>query len=114
RSSDLFKISLGWYPARENSSRNEFDRAVIVPTSERDPPAEVRCSRATVGGIPSTISTWGSTAEPMSRRANGATDSKYLRCASPWIVPKAKDDFPEPDTLVNARTVARGNAPDTL
>ena len=53
-----------------------LDSAEIVPTVERVPPEVVDCCSATVGGRPSTWLTWGSTAEPMRRRAKGATDSR--------------------------------------
>ena len=66
----------GLSPAREYSSRMLLESAETVPTVERAPPPEVDCSKATVGGRPSTAPTWGSTAEPIRRRANGATDSR--------------------------------------
>ena len=66
----------GLSPAREYSRRMLLDSAETVPTVERAPPPEVDCSSATVGGSPSTAPTCGSTAEPIRRRANGATDSR--------------------------------------
>ena len=66
----------GFSPQREYSSRMLFDSADTVPTVERAPPPEVDCSSATVGGRPSTEPTCGSTAEPIRRRAKGATDSR--------------------------------------
>ncbi|MGP9683211.1 hypothetical protein [Brachybacterium sp. AOP3-A1-3] len=70
------RTSAGCSPAREYSRRIALERFVVVPTVERAPPTVVRCSRATVGGIPVTDSTRGSTALPISRRAKGATDSR--------------------------------------
>ena len=66
----------GLSPAREYRRRMLLDSAEIVPTVERVPPEVVDCCSATVGGRPSTWLTWGSTAEPMRRRAKGATDSR--------------------------------------
>jgi len=66
----------GLSPEREYSRRMLFDSAETVPTVERAPPPEVDCCNATVGGRPLISLTCGSTAEPMRRRANGATDSR--------------------------------------
>ena len=66
----------GLSPEREYSRRILFDSAETVPTVERAPPPDVDCCSATVGGSPSISPTCGSTAEPMSRRAKGATDSR--------------------------------------
>lgn len=90
-----------------------FDTVVSVPTVERAPPAVLRCSSATVGGSPATDSTFGSIARPISRRANGATDSRYRRCDSACRVPNASDDLPDPETPVNATSRPRGSRVET-
>jgi len=56
----------------------------------------------------------GTPAWSMRRRAYGATDSKYLRCASAYKVPKASEDFPEPDMPVNTTSASRGRSRSTL
>lgn len=55
---------------------------VTVPTDDRDPGAERRCSSETAGGSPVISPTAGAPTWWMSRLAYGATDSKYRRCAS--------------------------------
>ena len=69
-------IPWGYSPAREYSSRIVFDSAVMVATEDRAVPPPRCWPMATVGGRPSTDRTWGSTAPAISRRANGATDSR--------------------------------------
>ena len=103
----------GYSPHRENNRRTEFDTVEKVPTVERAPPAERACSSATLGGSPSTRATFGSTAPAISRRAKGATDSRYRRCASPWIVPNAREDLPDPETPVIATRQSRGSSTST-
>jgi hypothetical protein len=54
----------------------------MVPTVERDVAEPRRCANATAGGSPVMSSTFGAPAGNSRRRAYGATDSKYRRCAS--------------------------------
>lgn len=56
-------------PAREYSIRSELDSIVTVPTEEREPGEERRCSSETAGGSPVTESTFGAPIWWMSRRA---------------------------------------------
>ncbi|GAA3073179.1 hypothetical protein GCM10020254_16260 [Streptomyces goshikiensis] len=49
----------GYAPAREYSMRREFDSRVTVPTEDREPGVERRCSSDTAGGSPVTESTFG-------------------------------------------------------
>ena len=72
----------GYVPAREKSIRRRFDSVVTVPTVDRDVPAPLRCCSAIAGGSPVMSSTFGAPAGSSRRRAYGATDSKYRRCAS--------------------------------
>ncbi len=53
-----------------------------MPTEEREPGEERRCSSETAGGSPVTESTFGAPIWWIRRRAYGATDSKYRRWAS--------------------------------
>ena len=72
----------GYNPAREYIIRTRLDSVVTLPTLERALLAPRCCWRAIAGGSPSIESTSGTPAWSISRRAYGATDSKYLRCAS--------------------------------
>ena len=72
----------GYVPARENSIRSRFDNVVTVPTVDRDVPAPPRWRSAMAGGRPVMSSTFGAPAGSSRRRAYGATDSTYRRCAS--------------------------------
>lgn len=72
----------GYDPAREKSIRSRFDSVVTVPTDERELGAPRRCWSATAGGSPLISSTLGAPTCWISRRAYGATDSKYRRWAS--------------------------------
>lgn len=78
RKESEYKIPIpsGYVPTRENSSRTVLLIVETVPTVERAEPPEVDCCSATDGGSPSMEATCGSTAEAMSRRAKGATDSR--------------------------------------
>jgi len=48
-----------WVPSLTKSRRRKCRSSVVVPTVERRPPREVRCSMATVGGMPRIESTSG-------------------------------------------------------
>ncbi len=85
----------------------------MVPTDEREDGTERRCSSATAGGMPVTESTCGASTCRNSRRAYGETDSRYRCCASANRVPNASEDFPDPETPVNATTAPRGTATAT-
>ena len=100
----------GYEPAREKSMRIELDSVVSVPTVDRVLGAPRRCCSATAGGRPVIESTCGLWPCAMSRRAYGATDSRNRRWASAKIVPNASDDFPDPDTPVNATMHPRGTS----
>ena len=67
---------------RENSNRRELEIVVTVPTEDRELGAPRRCCRATAGGSPVIDSTRGLVPWVNSRRAYGATDSRYRRWAS--------------------------------
>src|SRR6478609_1102734 len=86
----------------------------MVPTVDREVGAPRRCCNATAGGSPVISCTCGAPTCCSSRRAYGATDSKYRRCASAYNVPKASDDFPDPDTPVNTTIASRGTSTSTL
>ncbi len=100
-------------PAREYSIRSEFEIVVTLPTLDRVLAVPRCCCRATAGGRPSIESTWGTPACSNSRRAYGATDSRYRRWASAKIVPNASDDLPEPETPVNTTSASRGTSTST-
>ncbi len=72
----------GYVPARENNILSRLDRVVTVPTVDREVADPLRCWSATAGGRPVMSSTFGAPVGSSRRRAYGATDSKYLRCAS--------------------------------
>src|SRR3954447_1042713 len=86
----------------------------MVPTGARELDAPRRCCRATAGGSPVISCTCGAPTCWSRRRAYGATDSKYRRCASAYSVPKASEDLPEPETPVKATSASRGRSTSTL
>src|SRR5947209_5947034 len=94
--------------------RSRFDRVVTLPTEDRVVGAPRCCWRATAGGSPSMASTSGTPSWWNSRRAYGATDSRYRRWASAYKVPNARDDLPDPDTPVNTTRAFRGTSRSTF
>jgi hypothetical protein len=80
----------------------------MVPTDDRAVGSERLCCSATAGGKPRISVTFGAGNCAIKRLAYGAMESKYLRCASAKIVPKAIEDFPEPDTPVKTTNAFRG------
>ncbi len=62
--------------------RTRLDSCDTLPTDERAPGVPRACCSATAGGRPVISSTSGTPTWSISRRAYGATDSKYRRCAS--------------------------------
>src|SRR3954454_22875481 len=94
--------------------RRRLESVVTVPTEERELVPPRRCCSATAGGSPSMSSTFGAPVCCSRRRAYGATDSKYRRCASAYSVPKASEDLPEPETPVKATSASRGRSTSTL
>src|SRR3954467_1592340 len=94
--------------------RNRFDSVVIVPTVDRELAAPRRCCSATAGGRPVISCTCGAPTCWSNRRAYGATDSKYRRCASAYNVPNASDDFPDPEIPVKTTSASRGTSTSTL
>src|SRR3954469_4787227 len=88
--------------------RSRFESVVTLPTDDRVVGDPRCCWRATAGGSPSMASTSGTPSWWNSRRAYGATDSRYRRWASAYRVPKASDDLPDPDTPVNTTRESRG------
>src|SRR3954447_14725802 len=88
--------------------RRRLLRVGTRPTEDRVVGAPRCCWRATAGGRPSIASTSGTPSWWNSRRAYGATDSRYRRWASAYRVPNARDDLPDPDTPVNTTRASRG------
>src|SRR3954466_11878659 len=90
--------------------RRRLESVVTVQTEERELVPPRRCCSATAGGSPAMSSTFGAPVCCSRRRAYGATDSKYPRCAPAQIVPNAREDLPDPDTPVNTASALRGMA----
>ena len=81
---------------------------MVVPTVDLGFLDVVFCSIATTGDKPSIFSTSGLFKSPMNCRAYTENVSMYLLWASEYIVSKANDDFPLPETPVITTSLFRG------
>ena len=80
----------------------------MVPTVDLGLRLLVFCSIDIAGDRPSILSTSGLCITPKNCLAYVERDSTYLLCPSAYIVSKARDDFPDPDSPVITINFSRG------
>ena len=85
-----------------------------VPTVESGVPRESFCSRATVGGTPSSRSTSGRASGRMNWRTYVDRQSRNRRWPSANSTSNASVDLPEPETPVTATSASRGMSTSML
>ena len=98
---------------REYIRRREFSSSVPVPKVLRIPGTPGRWCMASEAGTYSTSSTCALGAWVIRLRVYVDRDSRYLREPSAYSTPRARDDFPDPETPAMPTILLRGMSTST-